>query len=145
MKRKIYLGLLMMFFISLNINAQAPQNRNKKAQQIEAIKVGFISGRLNLTDDESSRFWPMYKQYQKEMNQIMQQKKQNRAQNATDANKSIDDDFYFESKMLELKKMYRLEFGKILPPEKVKKLYVAERDFREELIKQLKQKRESGN
>lgn len=114
------------------------QHPNKKTQQIEAIKFGYISGKLELNDEESKEFWPLYKGYQAEWNQLIKQKKQSRIANANDPNKTVDDDFTFDTKLLELKKKYRMEFSKVLPPEKLKKLYQAERSFREELIKQLK-------
>ncbi|MFC5282703.1 hypothetical protein [Pedobacter alpinus] len=133
--------LFFALFMATNIAfAQQNQSRNKKTQQIEAIKMGFISGRLNLTDEESASFWPVYKQYQKETAQLLQQKKKARELNSTNPNKSVDDDFIFDTKILELKKKYRNEFRKSLNPEKLKALYLAERDFRTELIKQLKQR-----
>lgn len=120
------------------INVSLAQQNNKKAKQIEAIKFGYISGRLNLSDDESDEFWPLYKQYQSEWGQLLAEKKRNRIENSNNPDKAVDDDFSVESKLLDLKKRYRMSFSKILSPEKVKKLYQAERDFREELIKQLK-------
>ena len=119
------------------------QNNQKRAKQIEAIKIGYITGRLSLSPEESQKFWPVYYQFQADQAQIIKQKRQARLQNAENPDQLIDDDFYFDTKILELKKKYRYEFGKILPPEKVKALYIAERDFREELIKQLKKRSEN--
>lgn len=137
--KKIISGLLFVLLITTN-TIYAQQNKNKKAQQIEAIKIAFISGRLNLNDNESVHFWPVYKQYLTEMAQLLQQKKRSRELNNSNPDKSIDDDFSYDAKILELKKKYRNEFRKSLSAEKLKTLYVAERDFREELIKQLKQR-----
>lgn len=124
-------------FISVTSSSFA-QKPNKNAKQIEAIKFGYLSGRLNLTAEESQAFWPLYKQYQTEINALLKQKRQARLDNNSSPEKAVDDDFYFESKLLELKKEYRKSFGKVLSSEKLKKLYQAERSFREELIKQLK-------
>jgi hypothetical protein len=120
------------------------QNIQKRSKQIEAIKIGYITRRLALTPEESQKFWPVYDQFQEEQSQLIKQKRQARIQNAENPDQLVDEDFYFETKMLELRKKYRQEFGKILSPEKVKALYIAEREFKEELIKQLK-KRSEGN
>ncbi|WP_017259424.1 hypothetical protein [Pedobacter arcticus] len=136
---KLFITFVVAITFSLGINQVSfAQQPNKKTQQIEAIKFGYISGKLELNDEESKEFWPLYKDYQAEWNQLIKQKKQSRIANANDPNKAVDDDFSFDSRLLELKKKYRMEFGKVLPPEKIKKLYQAERSFREELIKQLK-------
>ncbi len=118
----------------------AQQNGGKRAKQLEAIKIGYITRRLDLTPEESKRFWPVYNQYQTELNELLRAKKQNRNQNSADPDKSIDADFGYDTKILEVRKRYRIAFGKLLSAEKVKALYIAERDFREELIRQLKQR-----
>lgn len=124
-------------FLSVATVSKAQKNSGK-TKQIEAIKFGYISGRLDLTAEESQNFWPLYKQYQAEWNQLNKQKKQSRIDNADDADKLVDNDLEFDENLLTLRKKYRVLFGKVLTAEKLKKLYQAERSFREELIKQLK-------
>ncbi len=143
MKKHIYiLFIVVAIFFSFSTYAQG-SNPNK-LKQIENIKIGYLTRRLDLSPEESQKFWPVYNQYQHDMQDINRQRKASRAQNSDNANKLVDDDFEYEEKILDLKKKYRYEFKKILSPEKVKSLYVAERDFREELIKQLKNRRENN-
>lgn len=137
MKTILNLILLVLFSVS-QIDVSLAQGNSQKDKQIETIKFGFIAGRLDLNAKESQAFWPLYRAYQKDYNSLLQQKRQGRVHNHQTPEKAIDDDFYFETKLLELKKKYRLVFSKVLPADKLKKLYQAERDFREELIKQLK-------
>jgi hypothetical protein len=42
---------------------------------------------------------------------------------------------------LEVLKLYTLEFKKILPTQKVVKLFIAEQEFKRELLRQLKEQR----
>lgn len=128
-------------FLSMATVSKAQKNSGK-AKQIEAIKFGYISGRLELNAEESQNFWPLYKQYQTEWNQLNKQKRQSRIDNANDADKLVDNDLEFDENLLALRKKYRVLFGKVLGSEKLKKLYQAERSFREELIKQLKNRPE---
>lgn len=135
-----------LFILSLLTKQTIGQTRpvGEKWKQIESIKIGFFTKKLNLTADESQKFWPVYNQYQHELYKILKQKKEARVQNAANPNQSIDDDFDFDTRILNHKKKYRLEFGKILPPEKVQTFYTAEKDFKEELIKQLKNRSEKN-
>src|ERR1700727_1361572 len=41
--------------------------QEQRAQNIEALKVAFISRQLNLTPYEAERFWPLYNQYSNEL------------------------------------------------------------------------------
>nr|MBC7614399.1 hypothetical protein [Pseudopedobacter sp.] len=141
MRRLIYILIFLITVFSKDSIAQGGGAMSpKRAKQIEAIKIGFITRRLNLTPEESQNFWPVYNQYQDELNQLLQQKKQNRIANTDNPDKLVDDDFNFDSKILEVRKKYRREFSKSLSPEQIKSLYAAEREFREELIKQLRQR-----
>lgn len=143
MKPFFQISIITLLFFGLETNVFAQQNQ-KKAQQIESIKFGYISGKLDLTNNESEEFWPLYRNYQSEWNNLLKQKKQNRIANANNPDRAVDDDFLLDEKILALKKRYRVEFGKVLSAEKLKKLYQAERSFREELIKQLRN-RPQGN
>lgn len=144
MKKIIFvLGLVLtQFLMLLNSNAQT---KKPKSREIEAIKIGYITRRLELTPEESQKFWPVYNQYQKELGFLNQQKRQERIKNANNPDQLIDDDFFFDTKILEMRKKYRYKFTQVISNEKVKRLYIAERDFREELIKELRQRPENQN
>lgn len=141
MRRLIYLLIFFIAVFSKDSIAQGSGGMNpKRAKQIEVIKIGYITRRINLTLEESQNFWPVYNQYQNELNQLLQQRRLNRNSNSDNPDKLIDDDFNYDSKILEVRRKYRREFTKILSSEQIKSLYAAEREFREELIKQLKQR-----
>jgi len=45
--------------------AQEEQPSEKKQQEIEALKIAFISKELELTPEEAQKFWPVYNHIQK--------------------------------------------------------------------------------
>lgn len=143
--KKLIFGLILLLSQVFTFDVSYAQTQKPKAREIEAIKIGYITRSLDLTPEESQKFWPVYNQYQKDLTLLNQQKRQARIQNANNPDKLIDDDFTFDTKMLEMRKKYRVKFNQVISDEKVKRLYVAERDFREELIKQLRQRRENQN
>ena len=142
MKKHIFIFLI--FLISITFSFAQQPSPGKRIKEIEAIKIGYITRRLSLTPEESQKFWPVYNTYQKELLIINKQKKENRIAQNTNPEKLVDNDFKFDTQILELKKKYRVEFAKILSAEKVKSLYIAEREFREELIKQLKNRKDQN-
>lgn len=107
--------------------------------QIEAVKVEYLTRRLDLSPEEAQRFWPVYRNYQRELAKVIQERRKAR-QEQKKSGEQVDE-LEFEEDMLEVKKKYRKEFSEVLPPQKVNLLYQAEKDFREELLKQLKDRR----
>jgi hypothetical protein len=117
------------------------QERREHYQRIEAIKVAFITKKLDLTTEEAQKFWPVYNNYQKELMVLMRKRREDRQKTDIDPNEKINVDLTYESRMLDLKKKYKKLYLKVIPAEKVLLLYQAEREFREHLIKQLKHRK----
>jgi hypothetical protein len=123
---KKYLLLLLVIFAGLSFaNAQQQGNRSEKVQ---ALKIAFITQRLQLTTTQAQQFWPVYNQYQSEIRDLRKDKS--------------DDALENEERLLNIRKKYKPSFQKIIGPEKLNDLYNAERDFRTVLIRQLKSERE---
>jgi S-adenosylmethionine synthetase len=141
MKGLVKKGLLgVIIFLNMSTELIA-QDRREHYQRIEAIKVAFITKKLDLTTEEAQKFWPVYNNYQKELMELMRKRREDRQKTDIDPNDKINVDLTYESKMLELKKKYKKNYLKAIPAEKVLLLYQAEREFREHLIKQLNHRR----
>lgn len=136
--RKGILIIVMGFTLSFPVSAQ---DHRERYEQIEAIKVAFITSKLDLNTEEAQKFWPVYNNYQKELMELMKKRREDRQKTNIDPNDKINADLAYESRMLELKKKYKKLYLKAIPPEKILLLYQAEREFREHLIKQLKHRR----
>ena len=120
--KKLYFILA---FITLSglARAQDEQTPEKKLENIEALKVAFISKELDLTPDEAQKFWPVYNQYSKEI-------KATRIDNPD----VLDRD----EKILNLRKSYKDQFTKILGPQRVNNMYNAEGRFNQLLLKAMR-------
>jgi hypothetical protein len=125
--------------IVLSVGAFAQQGK-----RIEAMRIAFITQRLNLTSEEAQQFWPVFNQFSEKMQQIKGPKSDTALEDMSDADaeKMILSEFDKEAKELDLKKEYYQKLKKVLPVRKVAKLYRAERDFKNELVKYLKEARE---
>lgn len=140
-KKNVWSFIMCLAFV-LPVLAQDHRDHNEK---IEAIKVAFITNKLDLTTEEAQKFWPIYNDYQKEWMDLMRKKRAARMSGTADADQRINMDLDYENKMLDLKKKYKRLYLKAIPVEKILLLYQAEREFREHLIKQLRGRRGAEN
>ena len=126
--KKLYL-ILAIIFTGLASNAQQPepQLEGKKEQDIEALKVAFISKELELTPEEAQQFWPVYNQYSNELKTAV---------------KAEDDIIERDEKVLNLRKRYRERFIKILGQQRMNRMFGAEANFRKLLIKAIRKQRQ---
>ena len=136
--RFIFSILFSIVFVSA-VSAQSPHQ--DKMQKIEALKAAFITKKLDLTPEEAQRFWPVYNEYQKELWGLYRKKRQSQVPGKDASAKKLTDDLDIDAKILNVRKRYRDEFSKVLPAAKVTALSQAEREFREELIKELGDRR----
>ena len=118
-KMKKYLLLVLVIFGSLTgIKAQETD------EKIQALKVAFITQKLQLSPDEAQRFWPVYDQYQNEIRNLQL----DYVNGSALAN---------EEKLLNIRKRYEPSFQRALGPQKANRLFNVERDFRSILIRRL--------
>jgi len=109
-------------------------------RRMELVKEGYIGLRLKLTPDEARAFWPLYRQYVQEQTAVRILKRENNSTNSPDGTQQIDNELKYETELVNIRKHYRDEFLKILPPEKVSELYKSEREFNDEVLKQLSER-----
>jgi hypothetical protein len=86
--------------------------------KIEALKIGYLTRKLNLSTEEAQRFWPIYNQYSDEIRQARQSA-------IRDGKTEIE----LEDNILNIRKRYNGEFVKALSPEKVNTFFRSEKEF----------------
>lgn len=151
MKKSIFL-LMITVMSFLLVKAQPGPGGGDKKEKIEAIKIGYLTKQLELTAEEAKVFWPVYNQFDAEMEMI----RKNRLtelmgvkinfdeMSDADVAKTIDNEMANQQKELDIRKKYNIEFKKVLPVKKVAKFWVAEQKFKLYLLEQLKQQKENG-
>ena len=135
----------MTIFICTQVVAQ----ETSKNEKIEAMKVGFITNKLELSAKEAQLFWPLYNEYNQKIDKLRKTKKsdfddlKNKGENPTDKEISIfmDEVFATRQKELDLQKEYFDKYAKVLPLKKVALLYQAENQFKRELLRKIKEKK----
>lgn len=98
--------------------------------KIEALKIAYLTRKLNLSTDEAQRFWPIYNQYVGEIRKTR-----------IDARQNKEGELPTEEKILNIRKKYNGEFGKALSSEKVNTFFKAEKEFGTGVQKELMERR----
>jgi hypothetical protein len=136
--KKIILSFLLSFFVVAIVAAQPPQRsmgpRGKgprpTKENVEALKVAFMTKHLNLNVDEAQKFWPAYNACFEELKKARQEKN--------------EDILAFEEAALNIRKKYKNDFKKALgSDERVNKAMGADRAFMS-MIKDELQNRKGG-
>ena len=93
--------------------------------RIDSAKKEYISKQLNLSKEESQQFWPVYNNYANEVKQARAQFK--------------NDNVGFEEKLVEIRKKYRGQFGKVLKSDaRAKNVFNSEMKYKNALKNELK-------
>ena len=132
---------------------QRPGARPGQAKErIESAKIGFITRELQLTPDEAKAFWPIYNAMEDELKKanrdpLREGLKTVRGEGGIDnlsdaqARELLAEIDKVGAEREAVRRTYQKEFLKVLPPQKVLKLHVAERKFKQEVMERLRDAR----
>ncbi|WP_348747686.1 hypothetical protein [Tenacibaculum sp. 190524A02b] len=68
--------LLILSFLFLGLALQAQKGR-RDYKKIRAYKMAFISEKLDLTEEEAQKFWPIYNDYNKKISELYRSERLN--------------------------------------------------------------------
>tara|TARA_R110002096_G_scaffold236447_3_gene427017 strand:- start:8354 stop:8800 length:447 start_codon:yes stop_codon:yes gene_type:complete len=136
---------LFIFLFTLNAFSQ-----HKDRERIKALKISFITSKLDLTSKEAQEFWPVYNAYDEatlkikhqDIRNIRREIKQNLNTLSEDKAKELLNKLVIAENKLHEEKVNLIEkLKKIISPKKIIVLKAAEDDFNRQLFDQYKRKR----
>lgn len=136
---------LFVLLISLSIFAQ------KGRDKIKALKVSFITEKLDLTEQEAQKFWPIYNAYDdiatkikySDIRKIRHEIKQNSDTISDErANELLTQLSGYEKKLHDEDVKLISKLRKVISPKKIILLKIAEEDFKKKLFERFKQMRQ---
>lgn len=123
--------------------------KQRMIEKMESMRVAFLTNRLDLSSDESAKFWPVYNEYSRKRmdlrSNMMEEKRGLKGKDLSEeeSKKALENQFNIQEKELSLKKNYYEKFKAILPAQKLAKLEPSEKEFNHEVIRKLKERREN--
>lgn len=141
---KIYITLVLTFIIATTTIAQ--EDKESKREKIKALKVAFITERLELTPDEAQTFWPVYNIYDSRVNDIYDTERKVMRELRTDfdtmdeaaATKTLQTIQSLEKQKLDARAQLLSGLKDKITSKKTLVLFKAENDFRRDLIRKLR-------
>jgi len=139
-----FLGALLVSLLALSTVLAQGGNDNRDAR-LAAFRAEVFTRVLQLTPEEAQQFWPIYNEFSDKREQIQQDQKPEKRfelMSDTEVEEQIRRHFERKQRELDLERESYQKLRKVLPLRKVAQLPMAEREFRESLVKKLQEARE---
>jgi hypothetical protein len=148
MKKTLFLAALLLLFYTAGLRAQ----EQDETDRLTAYKIAFFTKKLDLTPAEAEKFWPVYNDYSARKSKIqidrvtmMRYINQNQAnlseQEINNGAATLTQTYLDESNLTII---FVSQIQKTLPPKKLIKLYQAEAQYKQQLLRELNARRQ-GN
>ena len=106
------------------------QGHKEKQEKIKALKVAFITEKLEFTSDEAQKFWPIHTEYDNELR----------------ASSKDLPELERQQLILNIKKKYQPRFSKVLGQERTDNFFKTDAEFRKRLLERVrKSKQQRGD
>ena len=147
MKKIIYIVTASVLILTSAISAFAEERfQDNWKEKIMSEKIAFLTMEMGITPEEAQVFWPVYNQVDKERDEAIRRvfRSYKDVEDAVAAgkgekelNKLLDEYLAALKAQGEVEQKAYKEYAKVLPVEKLAKLYVAEEKFRRQHIRKL--------
>ncbi len=145
--------LFIAFLLFLTSSSVVSQKMNR--QKITMLKTAFITDAIALKPKEAEKFWPVYNQYSKQLQQLKfkiedgkmrEIKAAGGTENLSEANAQeiINQSLIFEKEIYETKIKMVKELSKIISAQQIVKLQKAERDFNKRILQEYGKRKRMG-
>lgn len=145
MMKKLLFILVALMMLPVAMSAQKPTARERQAwmKEMQQYKNDYIARKLELTDEQKTKFLPAYNRMEDEVRKIADQtmrmerdiKKKGEAATDLEYEKAAEAQFELKAKEAQIELRYFKEFKTMLTPQQLLKLKKAEREFSRELMK----------
>ena len=120
----------------------------KYMQRFKTERIAFLTEKLEFSVEEAKDFWPLYNKYQDKRGELLKSKRmgsQGRGSREELSSKEleamVDSRVEKELKLAELKLEFHKEVKEVIPIEKVARLYRAENEFMNYMLKKIDEQR----
>ena len=147
MKTRFIYPLVFLLISSLSF----AQDYKERREKVKALKVAFITEKLELTTEEAQKFWPIYNAFDEKQAELRHEKmrailnrfKPGNVENLSEKEASalLIQMEKIEEDLFNLRRKFIKDLQSIVSAKKIIKLKKAEEDFNRELLKQMREKR----
>jgi len=147
MNKKILLLIAFLAFTTSFYGQRRPDR-----EKIKSLKVAFFTERLELSSSEAEAFWPVYNEYETQINSLRKTERSEfrgklrnlETMSEKDAEKLLQKYIDLQEKKQKEQQVFVEKMTGILSAKKTILLLKTEEDFKKQLIKQYRQRRNGG-
>lgn len=149
MKRQLlYIVFLLSSLLSIG---QINDRRDEKRERIKALRIAYISERLNLTPEEAQRFWPIFNAFDDKNMELHKQKKalmdKLRPENAITLSEKESGQLMLQDEQIENdiqnnRRQLVKNLQGVIPNQKIIMLRQLEIEFKQKLLDKIQDRRE---
>lgn len=147
--KKLLTFLCVIIFCTLSVSSQ---EKKESKEKIKALKIAYLTERLNLTPNEAEQFWPIYNTYDEnhrllrgklrlEIKKSIKEKKLINTLSEKDAERLVLLKLTIDRQIHDSKKKFMEQIKKVISHKKIIKLHLAELDFGKNLMRKYKNSR----
>lgn len=141
---------LILIFATIVLPLWANAQHPSRSSEIESFKIAWITEKLDLSAEEAKIFWPIYNDYNRELNALRKNhanklisfRKINEINELSDAEVQtlITSELDYKQRELNIEKRYYEKFKHSLPIKTLAKFYRAQETFKKELLNRYRPK-----
>lgn len=144
---------ILIVMVLIVANFSFAQGFKEKKEKIKALKVAYITEKLDFTTDEAQKFWPIYNTFDEKQFEIRHNKmkaiikkieeggieniSEKEAQNLISQMENSEDELH------SLKKKYMQDLQKVIPAKKIILLKKTEEEFNRKLLREFKERKKN--
>ncbi len=144
--------ILLVSFLALGVGLHAQKKIKQSREKIRALKIAYITDKLNLSEKEAEKFWPIYNRYDSKLMKLRVEERYKlkksineagglEALSEKDADAITKKMVELEKEMYETKRAFFTSLRKVISSKKIIRLQMAEREFNRTMIRRLKKPR----
>lgn len=144
---------ILIVMVLIVANFSFAQGFKEKKEKIKALKVAYITEKLDFTTDEAQKFWPIYntfdeKQFEirhNKMKAIIKKIEEGGMENISEkeAQNLISQMENSEEELHGLKKKFMQDLQKVIPAKKIILLKKTEEEFNRKLLREFKERKKN--
>lgn len=148
--RIILITILLLTSLTIFSQEERQGKRHGKMthEQIESLKIAYLTKKLDLSPKEAQGFWPIYNEFSDKKHELRSTRRERSDVPNMDedqANELIDKYLADKQKELDLEKTYIEMFKEVLPSQKVIMVFASDRKFKEEMLKDVRRRLNENN
>ncbi|SPE78633.1 hypothetical protein FLACOL_02649 [Flavobacterium columnare] len=141
---------IIILFIFLSFQLSSGQEKTEKIEKIKALRIAFISDKLELTPEEAEKFWPVFNQFdskhfelQRQKKKLMQELNVNEVTSLSDkeVQNLMDQEEKIETEIRQNKRSLVKSLQGVIPNQKIIQLRQIEIEFKQKLLNQIKKRK----